>query len=153
MAECNPDWQSLARQAQGLLSVSDNRVANAANLAAFIYHELPDISWVGFYFLHSETLVLGPFQGKPACVNIPLGKGVCGVAAQQRRIYRVADVDAFDGHIACDADSRSELVIPLEKKGSVIGVLDLDSTSLERFSADDEAGIAKLAAVYLSSIE
>lgn len=146
------DWNSLALQAQGLLSVSTDRVANAANLSAFIFHELSDLSWVGFYFLQGDTLVLGPFQGQPACVNIPVGKGVCGSSAYSRRIYRVADVDTFDGHIACDVNARSELVIPLIKEDALIGVLDLDSTSLNRFSADDESGLASLADVYLASI-
>ena len=145
-------WQRLAMQAQGLLSVSTNRVANAANLSAFIYQEMPDISWVGFYFLHGDTLVLGPFQGKPACVNIAMGEGVCGTAAASGEICRVADVDAFEGHIACDADSRSELVIPLIKNGALLGVLDVDSTRLDRFSGQDEAGIAELATVYLASV-
>jgi GAF domain-containing protein len=153
MDNIKPDWQSLARQAHGLLSVTRDRVANAANLSAFIFHELPDLSWVGFYFLQGDTLILGPFQGKPACVSIPMGRGVCGVSAETRKIHRVADVDTFDGHIACDADSRSELVIPLVKDGNLLAVLDLDSTTLERFSSDDETGFAKLAQVYLDSID
>ena len=147
-----PNWARLASQAQGLLSVSTNRVANAANLSAFIYQEVPDVSWVGFYFLEGETLVLGPFQGKPACVNIGMGKGVCGTAAATGKICRVPDVDAFDGHIACDSESRSELVIPLTKSGVLLGVLDVDSTRLDRFSKTDETGIAGLAKVYLDSV-
>lgn len=145
-------WQRLARQAEGLLSVSTDRVANAANLSALIYQEMPDISWVGFYFLRGEALVLGPFQGKPACVNIAMGKGVCGTAAASGKTIRVADVDSFDGHIACDADSRSELVVPLSKNNSLLGVLDIDSTRLDRFSREDEKGVEELAGVYLSSI-
>ena len=147
-----PNWARLASQAQGLLSVSTNRVANAANLSAVIYQEVPDVSWVGFYFLEGETLVLGPFQGKPACVNIGMGKGVCGTAAATGKICRVPDVDAFDGHIACDSESRSELVIPLTKSGVLLGVLDVESTRLHRFSKTDETGIAGLAKVYLDSV-
>ena len=136
-----------------MLSVSENRISNAANLSAFLYQSLPNISWAGFYFLNSGKLQLGPFQGKPACVSIDMGKGVCGSAAVQRRTIRVADVDAFDGHIACDADSRSEIVVPLFKQGELIGVLDIDSTQLERFDEADEAGINALAKVYMDSIE
>ena len=146
-------WQRLVQQAQGLLSVSENRISNAANLSAFLYQSLPNISWAGFYFLNSGKLQLGPFQGKPACVSIDMGKGVCGSAAVQRRTIRVADVDAFDGHIACDADSRSEIVVPLFKQGELIGVLDIDSTQLERFDETDEVGINALAKVYMDSIE
>lgn len=148
----NFSWQRLVLQAEGLLSVSSNRIANAANLSALLYQEVADISWVGFYFLHGETLLLGPFQGKPACVSIEMGKGVCGTAAATRKTIRVADVDAFDGHIACDADSRSEVVVPLVKDGKLIGVLDVDSTRLDRFSQEDADGFSALAEVYLSSV-
>ena len=115
--------------------------------------ELPDVNWVGFYFLEEDTLVLGPFQGKPACVSIPMGRGVCGTAAVTGAIQRVADVHRFDGHIACDADSRSELVVPLEKDGLVYGVLDLDSPVTGRFDAADEAGLSRLAELYSASID
>lgn len=138
-------WQRLAQQAEGLLSVSSNRISNAANLSALLYQELPDISWVGFYFLQGETLMVGPFQGKPACVSIGLGKGVCGSAALSGETIRVADVDAFDGHIACDANARSEIVVPLFIRGGLLGVLDVDSTLLNRFSEADEAGLNVLA--------
>jgi GAF domain-containing protein len=146
-------WQRLLQQAEGLLSVSSNRISNAANLSALLYQELTDVSWVGFYFLVGETLMLGPFQGKPACVSIELGKGVCGTAAVSGKTIRVADVETFDGHIACDAAARSEIVVPLFKRGELIGVLDVDSTFLDRFGAEDEAGLNALAQVYLSSVE
>jgi len=146
-------WQRLARQAEGLLSVSSNRITNAANLSALLFQEMRDISWAGFYFLHGEKLLLGPFQGKPACVSIDMGKGVCGAAAASGKTIRVADVDTFDGHIACDAASRSEIVVPLFKQGELLGVLDIDSTLLDRFGADDEAGLNVLAQVYLTSVE
>ena len=146
-------WNRLQQQAEGLLSVSTDRISNAANLSALIYQNLKDVSWVGFYFLHGEALKLGPFQGKPACVNIEMGKGVCGTAAASGKIIRVADVEAFDGHIACDVEARSELVVPLFIRGELLGVLDVDSTRHNRFSEDDEAGIDALAQVYLSSID
>ncbi|HEY5776593.1 MAG TPA: GAF domain-containing protein [Xanthomonadales bacterium] len=146
-------WPRLIQQAEGLLSVTSNRISNAANLSALLYQELTGISWVGFYFLSGETLMLGPFQGKPACVSIEMGKGVCGTAAQSGKTIRVADVETFDGHIACDAAARSEIVVPLFKRGELIGVLDVDSTLLDRFGAEDEAGLNALAQVYLSSIE
>ena len=145
-------WQRLIRQAEGLLSVSSNRISNAANLSALLYHELADVSWAGFYFLYDKTLMVGPFQGKPACVSIDMGKGVCGTAAVSGKTIRVADVEAFDGHIACDTEARSELVVPLCKQGELLGVLDIDSKRLDRFSQEDEAGLAALAQVYLSSI-
>jgi len=146
-------WQRLQQQAEGLLSVSSDRISNAANLSALLYQELTDISWVGFYFLQGNTLVLGPFQGKPACVSIGMGKGVCGTAAASGKIIRVADVDSFDGHIVCDADARSEIVVPLFIRGQLLGVLDVDSSLHDRFSEDDEAGFESLAQVYLSSID
>jgi len=152
MNSSNFSWQRLVLQAEGLLSVSANRVSNAANLSALLYQEVADVSWVGFYFLHGETLLLGPFQGKPACVSIDMGKGVCGTAAATRETIRVADVDTFDGHIACDADSRSEVVVPLVMNGELIGVLDVDSARLDRFSQEDADGFSALAEVYLSSI-
>ena len=146
-------WQQLREQAEGLLSVSTNPVSNAANLSALFYQELPGVSWVGFYFLEADSLELGPFQGKPACVSIEMGKGVCGTAAALGQTIRVADVDAFEGHIACDADARAELVVPLFKRGELLGVLDVDSTQPDRFSKLDEEGLESLARVYLSSIE
>ncbi len=150
-------YQSLAEELDALLRGETDPVANAANAAAAIYHSLADLNWAGFYFLRGQELVLGPFQGKPACVRIPLGKGVCGIAAAERRSLLVPDVLAFPGHIACDAASRSELVVPLliearlTKAGpaetGVLGVLDLDSPLPGRFDAADQAGCEALAAI------
>ena len=146
------NYDTLAAQAEGLLSGQSHRVANAANLSALLFQELPDVNWVGFYFTENGGLVLGPFQGKPACVDIPWGQGVCGTAAATRQTQRVADVHQFEGHIACDTASRSELVVPLVVAGEVLGVLDIDSPEPGRFSAEDEAGLVRVAEVYLSSI-
>jgi L-methionine (R)-S-oxide reductase len=149
----NRSRSTLAAQAEGLLSGHNDRIANAANLAALLFMELPDINWAGFYFLKGDELVLGPFQGKPACVSIPMGKGVCGTAAQSLETQRVADVHNFPGHIACDAASRSELVVPLALNGQLIGVLDIDSPFPARFDASDQGLVEELAAVYLASID
>ena len=146
-------WRRLLQQAEGLLSVSSNRISNSANLSALLYQELTDISWAGFYFLDGGTLMLGPFQGKPACVSIEMGKGVCGTAASSGQSIRVADVDMFDGHIACDTDARAEMVVPLFKRGELLGVLDVDSIHPDRFNEQDEVGLKALAQVYLSSID
>ena len=143
----------LVDQAQALLSGQNDRIANAANLSALLFHFLEDVNWVGFYFLKGDHLVVGPFQGKPACVHIPLGKGVCGKAASSLQTQRVADVLSFDGHIACDADSRSEIVIPLVKDGELLGVLDIDSPLENRFDEEDERFLAEIAQVYIDSIE
>lgn len=147
------DYNILARQAEGLLSGQRDRIANAANLSALIYQEVPGINWAGFYFAYGEELRLGPFQGKPACVSIPMGQGVCGTAAASREIQRVADVHQFEGHIACDTASASELVIPLVKDGALLGVLDIDSPRKGRFGPSDEAGLARLAEVYVDSVD
>lgn len=144
---------TLAAQARALLSGQRDRIANAANLSALLYMELPDINWAGFYFLQGEQLVLGPFQGKPACVSIPLGKGVCGTAAESRTTQRVADVQAFAGHIACDLDSRSEIVVPLVRQEHLIGVLDIDSPLPDRFSAKEQTLMEEIALIYLESID
>lgn len=152
MVESTLHEGTLTQQARALLSGERDRIANAANLAALLFMELDDVNWVGFYLLQGEALVLGPFQGKPACVRIPLGKGVCGTAAITRRTQRVADVHAFAGHIACDVDSRSELVVPLVLGGQLLGVLDLDSPSPDRFSEADQQILEEIAAVYLESI-
>jgi GAF domain-containing protein len=144
---------TLAAQARALLSGQRDRIANAANLSALLYMELPDINWAGFYFLQGEQLVLGPFQGKPACVSIPLGDGVCGTAAVSRTTQRVADVQSFAGHIACDLDSRSEIVVPLVKHEQLIGVLDIDSPQPDRFSAKEQALLEEVALIYLESID
>jgi GAF domain-containing protein len=140
-------YAELAGELDALLAGERNRVANAANAAAAIYHSLGELNWAGFYFLRGRELVLGPFQGRPACVRIPLGKGVCGTAAAERRSVLVADVHAFPDHIACDTGSRSELVVPLLASNELLGVLDLDSPLLARFDEADQAGCERLAAV------
>ena len=150
---CDVDYRLLRNQARALLSGQTHRIANAANLSALIFHEIPGLNWSGFYFLEGETLMLGPFQGKPACVSIPLGAGVCGTAAALGKNHRVENVHDFDGHIACDAASESEIVVPLFKSGEVIGVLDLDSPEKDRFSAEDEALVRNLARIYEDSVE
>ena len=127
-------------------------VANMANSAALIWHFLPDLNWAGFYRLIGEELVLGPFCGKPACIRIPLGQGVCGLAATTAATQIVPDVHAFPGHIVCDAESRSELVVPVIRDGSVIAVIDLDSPSLERFDDEDARNIEKIAGILASRI-
>lgn len=152
MSEPNIDFELLVAQAGGLMSVTTDVIANAANLSALIYNSVDRLNWVGFYFLKDGELVVGPFQGKPACVRIPLGKGVCGTAASELRSQRVDDVHAFDGHIACDVDSRSELVVPLLQDGKLLGVLDIDSPVIARFDELDQRGFESLAAVYLRSL-
>jgi GAF domain-containing protein len=144
-------YGELALQLRGLLSGERDFVANAANMSALLYHTLADVNWVGFYFLKGGELVVGPFQGKPACVRIALGRGVCGTAAEARQSVVVLDVHAFPGHIACDVASRSELVVPLILGGAVAGVLDLDSPSPGRFDEEDRAGCESLAAIYLEA--
>lgn len=147
------DWALLNKQASALLSTSRDLIANAANLSALLFQELEEVNWVGFYFLQNRRLVLGPFQGLPACTEIPLGSGVCGTAAAERKVQRIADVHAFEGHIACDANSESEIVLPLETRDTVIGVLDLDSPVLDRFGAQDEAGLRDIVVTWLASID
>jgi GAF domain-containing protein len=145
-------YVELAEQARALLAGERDRIANAANLSALVFHALPDLNWVGFYFNDGKELVVGPFQGHPACVRIAMGKGVCGTAAVTRRTQRVADVDGFPGHIPCDSASRSELVVPLVRGGELIGVFDLDSPILDRFDADDQQGLETIAAVFTDSL-
>ncbi|TXI50508.1 MAG: GAF domain-containing protein [Lysobacter sp.] len=145
-------YAQLATQAQALLAGERDRIANAANLSALVYRALPDLNWVGFYFYDGRELVVGPFQGLPACVRIALDKGVCGAAARTRETQRVDDVHAFPGHIACDAASRSELVVPLTLDGALIGVFDLDSPLPSRFDVEDQVGLERIAALYLNSI-
>ena len=145
-------YDELAAQARGLLHGERDRVANAANLSALVYHALPQLNWVGFYFYDGNELVVGPFQGQPACVRIALGKGVCGTAAATRRTQRVADVDAFPGHIPCDSASRSELVVPLFEGERLLGVFDLDSPVHDRFDADDQRGLEAIAALFVESV-
>lgn len=145
-------YAELAAQARGLLAGERDRTANAANLSALVFHALADLNWVGFYFHDGAELVVGPFQGRPACVRIALGKGVCGTAAVLRQTQRVADVDQFPGHIPCDSASRSELVVPLFKGDHLVGVFDIDSPITHRFDADDQAGLETIAEIFLESI-
>ena len=139
----------VAAQAEALFADERDFIANAAQFSAFLFHELGDLNWAGFYLNRNEELVLGPFQGKVACVRIPFSKGVCGAAARTRLTQRVDDVHAFPGHIACDSASSSELVVPLLKDGRLVAVLDLDSPSVGRFSAEDQAGIEGLVEIFL----
>ncbi|MCD0276454.1 GAF domain-containing protein [Xanthomonas campestris] len=145
-------YAQLTAQAQALVHGEPDRIANAANLAALIFNSLPSLNWTGFYFYDGRELVVGPFQGLPACVRIPLDKGVCGAAASTRQTQRIADVDAFPGHIACDSASRSELVMPLVQGDTLIGVLDLDSPELDRFDADDQRGLEAIAQVFVGAL-
>ncbi|AWK81872.1 GAF domain-containing protein [Photobacterium damselae] len=134
-------YKRLTQQALALIEGEKDLIANISNISALLNMELEDINWVGFYLLKDDQLVLGPFQGKPACVRIPVGRGVCGTAVSEKKVQRVADVHAFPGHIACDAVSNSEIVLPLIVSGEVIGVLDIDSPSLSRFDQNDELGL------------
>lgn len=144
----NPvNYSVLAQQLQALTDGIPYEVANLANSAALLWQTLPDINWVGFYKMEDGALVLGPFQGRPACIRISVGKGVCGTAVAEDTVQLVPDVHAFPGHIACDSASRSEIVLPLHKAGRVWGVLDIDSPSLGRFTQEDQAGLTLVAAV------
>ena len=134
-------YANLQQSLGGLLAGEHDLIANAANFAALVYDSLPDLNWAGCYFLRGDELVLGPFQGRPACVRIAIGRGVCGTAAQRRSSVLVADVHEFPGHIACDAASRSELVVPMLRGELLVGVFDLDSPRIGRFTAVDQAGI------------
>jgi GAF domain-containing protein len=145
-------YAQLVQQARALLHGERDRVANAANLSALVFHALPGLNWVGFYFYDGEELLVGPFQGRPACVRIALGRGVCGMAARTGTTQRVDDVEAFPGHIPCDSASRSELVVPLFAGGSLIGVFDLDSPLPARFDAQDQAGLEAVAQVFVDSL-
>jgi GAF domain-containing protein len=146
------DYAALTRELQSLLAGEHDLIANAANATALIYGALPDINWCGIYLLKGGELVVGPFQGKPACVRIALGKGVCGTAAAKRETLVVPDVQAFPGHIACDVASRSEIVIPLIAGSELLGVLDLDSPRLARFDEADRRGLEQLAAAFVGSL-
>jgi L-methionine (R)-S-oxide reductase len=146
------DYAQLAEELAGLLHGESDFVANAANTSALIFDALPDINWAGFYFLKNGQLIVGPFQGKPACVRIALGKGVCGTAAVERRTIVVPDVEAFPGHIACDAASRSEIVLPLIAGGQLLGVLDIDSPKLARFDEADARGLERLTEIFLQDV-
>jgi GAF domain-containing protein len=145
-------YQQICEQLQELLGDESNFVANAANTAALLFQSLKDVNWVGFYIVEGKDLVLGPFQGNPACARIPFGQGVCGKAASERKTIIVPDVNRFAGHIACDKASQSEIVVPLLNWGKLLGVLDLDSASLKRFDEDDREGIESAVSVFLASL-
>jgi GAF domain-containing protein len=142
------DYQLLVKQAQALLSSETDYIANAANLSALVFNQLSELNWAGFYFVRDEELVLGPFQGQVACVRIALGKGVCGTAAATNQVQRIADVHQFDGHIACDAASNSEIVLPLMSQGKVVAVLDIDSPIIDRFDEIDQKFLLEIAQLY-----
>jgi len=145
-------YAEIAAQVQALTAGERDLIANLANTVSLIYHSLPDLNWAGFYLLKDGELVVGPFQGKPACVRIAMGKGVCGTAAARRSPVIVANVHEFDGHIACDSASNSEIVLPILRGGELIGVLDLDSPKFGRFDAQDQAGLEKIVATLLKAI-
>ena len=142
-------YEQLASQLSSLLAGERDLIANAANFSALLFHSLPDLNWAGFYFVKDGELVLGPFQGKPACVRIRVGQGVCGAGASKCETVIVPNVHEFPGHIACDSASNSEIVVPLMKRERLIGVLDLDSPSIGRFDADDADGLEKLAKILI----
>ena len=146
------DYTLLKSQFVALVGDETDALANASNFVGMLFNAIDDINWLGIYVLRGEELVLGPFQGKPACVRIPLGNGVCGTAAATMTTQRIADVHAFPGHIVCDADSRSELVVPLVVHDAVLGVLDIDSPSLDRFDAADQDGIELLCEAFCKSL-
>ena len=137
-------YRDLASALEGLVAGESDAIANMANASALIYETLPDVNWVGFYRNIDGELVLGPFQGRPACIRMTFDQGVCGAAAKSRQVQRVEDVNAFPGHIACDSASNSEIVVPLIRDGEVLGVLDIDSPKRARFTAEDEAGVVRL---------
>jgi len=146
------DYTLLRSQFVALVGDETDALANASNFVALMYNAIDDINWLGVYVLRGDELVLGPFQGKPACVRIPLGNGVCGTAAATLETQRIADVHAFPGHIACDPDSRSEMVVPLIVNNELLGVLDIDSPSPDRFSATDQAGIERLCELFCETL-
>lgn len=147
-------YAELCEQARGMLAGEPDLIANAANFAALVFHSLPDFNWAGFYLYDGNELVVGPFQGKPACIRIAIGRGVCGTAAQTRQTQLVRDVHDFAGHIACDAASNSEIVVPLVRQdGSLLGVWDVDSPLVARFDEDDRAGMEALCAVFMAAAD
>ena len=146
-------YANLQLQLKGLLEGEHDLIANAANCAALLYHSLPDVNWAGFYFYKEGELVLGPFQGNPACVRIAIGKGVCGAAAELKQTVVVENVSEFPGHIACDSASNSEIVVPLIQNKQLIGVLDVDSPSLARFDEDDAQGLNELAEIFVQAVQ
>ena len=145
-------YRDLASALKGLVTGEPDGIANMANAAGLIYETLPDVNWVGFYRNIDGELVLGPFQGRPACIRIKFGEGVCGAAAATRQVQRVEDVHAFPGHIACDSASNSEIVVPLSRDGELLGVLDIDSPKHGRFSEEDEAGVVKLGEILVMAV-
>jgi GAF domain-containing protein len=145
-------YRDLASALEGLVAGEPDGIANMANAAALIFESLPDVNWVGFYRNIGGELVLGPFQGRPACIRIKFGEGVCGAAAATRQVQRVDDVNAFPGHIACDSASNSEIVVPLIRDGELLGVLDIDSPNRARFNAEDEAGVVRLGEILSKAI-
>ena len=147
------NYDTLNQQALALLGDEPDVVANLANISSLLFNELSDINWAGFYLYKDTQLVLGPFQGRPACIRIPMGKGVCGTAAQTLTIQRIKDVHQFPGHIACDAASNSEIVLPLVVKGELFGVLDIDAPIFDRFTAADETGLTQLAVILVNHLE
>jgi L-methionine (R)-S-oxide reductase len=146
------NYQMVSKQLKALIDGETNLIANLSNASALLNQFLDDVNWVGFYLYEEEQLVLGPFQGLPACIRIPLGKGVCGTAAEKREIIRVMDVHQFPGHIACDAATQSEIVLPILKDGRLIGVLDIDSPSKNRFDKEDEIGLKQFVDILVQSI-
>lgn len=147
----NEFYKDLLTQAKGLMSGESDLIANMANLSALMFNRMEKVNWAGFYLYKEDQLVLGPFQGQPACIRIPVGRGVCGTAAQSLQTQLVEDVHAFEGHIACDAASNSEIVIPLVLNGKLLGVLDIDSPEYSRFDEEDKAGLEALAEALLDS--
>ncbi len=147
------DYSLLGAQLDALLKDESDALANAAIFVALVFDALPDINWLGIYVLRDNELVLGPFQGKPACVRIPMGRGVCGAAAEQMMTLRVPDVHEFDGHIVCDLASRSEIVVPLISDGRLLGVLDIDSPQLARFCNNDQEGVESLCELFIKSLK
>lgn len=145
-------YKLLAQQAEGLLQGEKDIIANAANLSSLLFHSLEHVNWVGFYIYKNNELVLGPFQGLVACTRIPIGKGVCGTAFKKNKTIRLADIDAFEGHIVCDVASKSELVIPINVNNKTVAVLDFDSPELNTFDEDDQVGCEKIAKVFEKSI-
>jgi GAF domain-containing protein len=152
LTNARSSYEALSEQLKALLGGEPDFLANAANMASLVFHALEDLNWVGFYFLREGELVLGPFQGQPACTRIALGRGVCGTAAARKATVVVPDVHAFPGHIACDGRSRSEIVVPLLKGGQLLGVLDLDSPLAARFDRRDQEGLELLVRIFTASI-
>lgn len=145
-------YKQLAAQVSALVADEADMIANMANISAVLFNQLEQVNWAGFYMFKEDQLVLGPFQGQPACIRIPMGKGVCGTAAATLEVQRISDVHEFDGHIACDAASNSEIVLPVVKDGKLIAVLDIDSPIFDRFDADDQAGLEAIVNIFIASM-